>query len=142
MTRELATTKDIQIIIDIPPDLSVFADEKMFDSILRNLSTNAVKFTPKGGMITVAAKPGQENRVEVSVKDTGVGISREMAENLLHQNEKSNRLGTNNEPGTGLGLNICKEFIEKHGGRFWVVSEESKGSTFYFTLPVDPRFSH
>ena len=142
MTRELATTKDIQIIIDIPPDLSVFADEKMFDSILRNLSTNAVKFTPKGGMITVAAKPGQENWVEFSVKDTGVGISREMAENLLHQNEKSNRLGTNNEPGTGLGLNICKEFIEKHGGRFWAVSEESKGSTFYFTLPVDPRFSH
>jgi len=74
--------------------------------------------------------------IEVSVTDTGIGMNSEMVENLFRINYKTNRKGTDDEPSTGLGLILCKEFIEKHKGEIWVESEEGKGSTFYFSLPL------
>jgi len=132
---ESANKKEIDLSYDIPEDLEVFADEYMLDGILRNLAINAVKFTPKGGKVTVAAKPIPDGWVEVSVKDIGIGMNQQMVKNLFKLNIDTSRKGTDNEPSTGLGLIICKDFIEKYGGKLWVESEEGKGSTFYFTLP-------
>ena len=129
--------KEIEIIFNIEKDLKVFADENMLGSTIRNLVTNAVKFTPRGGKITIAAKPASADSVEISISDTGIGMSREMIEDLFRIDVQTSRRGTENEPSTGLGLIICKEFIEKHGGKIWVESEEEKGSTFWFTLPAN-----
>jgi len=133
--RDAASKKGIEIRTDIPADLVVFADERMLDSILRNLSTNAVKFTPKGGKVTISAKTISEKSVEISIKDTGIGISKESIDNLFNLDSSTNRKGTDGEPSSGLGLILCKEFVEKNGGTLWVESDEGKGSTFYFTVP-------
>lgn len=130
-----ANKKGIDISCKIPDDLLVCADEHMLDCIIRNLAGNAVKFTPRGGKITIEAMPMDDNWVEISVKDTGVGIRKEMVEKLFDMDSNTNRKGTEGENSTGLGLIISKEFIEKHGGKLWVESEEGKGSTFHFTLP-------
>ena len=140
-TSELAAKKEIDISYDVPEDLIVYADENMLASILRNLSSNAVKFTPKGGNVILNAKPIPNNFVEISVKDTGIGMNKEMVENLFQLGINTSRKGTDKEPSTGLGLIICKEFIEKQGGKIWVESQKGKGSTFYFTLPVNPPVS-
>ena len=133
--KDAATKKGIEISTDMPADLVVFADERMLDGILRNLSTNAVKFTLKGGKIIIAANPIPDGDIEISVTDTGIGMTKEMAENIFRLDVNTSRKGTDGEPSTGLGLIICKEFVEKQGGKLWVESEVGKGSTFYFTLP-------
>jgi signal transduction histidine kinase len=133
---EAAQIKDIEISYGIPEDLIVFADENMLGGIIRNLTSNAIKFTPKGGKIIISAKPFPDNFIEISIKDTGIGMSKEMVDNLFRLDENTNRRGTEGEPSTGLGLIICKDFIEKHGGKIWVESEEDKGSRFIFILPV------
>jgi len=133
---ESATKKEIEISNNISENLMVYADEKMFGSIIRNLSSNAVKFTPKGGKVAIAAKPNSDGWVEISVKDSGIGMNQEIVENLFKLDVDTSRKGTDKESSTGLGLIICKELIEKHGGKLWVESEEGKGSTFYFTVPV------
>ncbi|MEI6883460.1 MAG: PAS domain S-box protein [Bacteroidota bacterium] len=133
--RDAAYKKDIDLSYDIPEDMEVFADEYMLDSILRNLTTNAVKFTTKGGKVAISAKSIPDGWVDVSVKDTGIGISKKMIDNLFKMDVNTSRKGTDGEPSTGLGLILCKDFVEKHGGKLWVESEEGKGSTFYFTLP-------
>ena len=133
---ELADKKEIEISYNIPEDLVVFADENMLGSILRNLSSNAVKFTLNGGKVAINAKPIPDNLVEIFVKDTGIGMNQEMMGNLFQLDIDTSRTGTDKEPSTGLGLIICKEFVEKHGGKIWIESEEGKGSTFYFTLPA------
>ena len=132
-----AKKKGIQIIYDIPEDIVVFADENMLHGIIRNLATNAVKFTPKAGTITIAAKQLPDKSVEISIKDTGIGMSREMIDDLFKLDVNTSRRGTEDEPSTGLGLIICKDFIGKHDGKFWVESEEGKGSVFYFTIPYN-----
>ena len=137
LVSEAADKKMISIRWDVPEDLRVMADVRMFESILRNLVFNAVKFTPKGGSISIAATPIPGNSVEISIMDTGIGMSTKMIGNLFHLDEQTNRKGTEDEPSTGLGLIICKDFIEKHNGKLWVESEEGKGSIFYFTLPAN-----
>ena len=122
--------------IEIPGEITVFADENMLGSIVRNLTTNAVKYTEKGGNVSIAEKTVSGNSVEISVRDTGIGMSSTMVEDLFRLDVQTNRKGTDGEPSTGLGLLLCKDFIEKHGGKIWVESEEGKGSTFRFTLPV------
>ena len=129
--------KKIDISYDIPEDLTVFADGNMFESIIRNLVFNAIKFTPQEGRIAITAKSSDNNWVEISVKDSGIGMNQEMVANLFQVDTNTSRKGTNNEPSTGFGLIICKDFIEKHGGKIWVESEEGKGSTFYFTIPYN-----
>lgn len=132
---ESATTKEIELTIDIPENFEVYADTNMFQTIIRNLVSNAVKFTNKGGKVNLSAKFKDDKEIEISVQDSGVGISRETLNNLFQLDFKSSTKGTEGELSTGLGLLLCKEFVEKHGGEIKVKSEEGKGSTFSFTLP-------
>ena len=132
---DLADKKEIEISYEIPAGLEVFADKYMLASTIRNLASNAVKFTTKGGKVTIAAKTIPGHSVEFSVKDTGIGMNPELVDDLFRIDVKTNRRGTENEPSTGLGLLLCKDFVEKHGGKLWVESEEGKGSTFYFNIP-------
>jgi len=134
---DAADKKNISVSFDIPEDIKVFADIEMVSAIMRNLLTNAVKFTPRGGSIFVSAKPGPDNLVEISVKDTGIGMNQHMIDNLFRLDVNANRKGTDGEASTGLGLVISKDFVEKNGGQLWVESEEGIGSTFRFTLPVN-----
>ena len=134
-----AHQKAISIELKIPRNAPVIADKAMISTVLRNLISNAVKFTAQGGaiMITLVQK---QKELMVSVADNGVGIKKELIENLFKIEESQSMPGTNNEQGTGLGLILCKEFVEKHGGKIWVESDpncqwEGKGSTFYFTIP-------
>ena len=131
-----ALKKDIKIIYNIPEDLTVMADDNMLEGILRNLVSNAVKFTENGGSITVCAVLLANYLVEIAITDTGIGMSQNMMDNLFRLDKKTNRKGTNGELSTGLGLIICRDFIEKHGGKLNIESEVGKGSTFRFALPI------
>ena len=133
--NQRAKQKGITIIEEIDHEQKVFADDKMISSVLRNLISNAVKFTKKDGQVTIKAKTVSNGKIEISVEDTGIGISERLANNLFKIDEKVGRKGTDGELSTGLGLLLCKEFVEKHGGKIWVESEEGKGSKFIFTLP-------
>jgi signal transduction histidine kinase len=133
--RDTSDKKMIEISRDIPDRLTIIADIQMFESLMRNLIFNAVKFTPKGGKVYITALPVSDNSVEISVSDTGIGMDQNMIDHLFQLNEQVNRCGTEGESSTGLGLIICKDFIEKHGGKISVESEEGIGSTFRFTLP-------
>jgi signal transduction histidine kinase len=133
--QELAIKKGINVKYEINNDLVVFTDSNMFATIIRNLTSNAIKFTPKGGNITIGAKPVADNWVEISITDTGIGMDQEMQENLFKLEVNTSRKGTEKEESTGLGLIICKGYIEKQGGRMWFESKEGQGSTFYFSLP-------
>ncbi|MEI6139125.1 MAG: hybrid sensor histidine kinase/response regulator [Mariniphaga sp.] len=140
LVSEPATKKAIDIHVDIPNGAKVFADNNMLQCIIRNLVSNAIKFTKRGGSITLTTKPAANGLIEIAVKDTGIGISPTMVENLFRHDINSSRKGTENEPSTGLGLLLCKEFVEKHGGKIWVESDsEGKsgetGTIFYFTMP-------
>lgn len=140
LIRESADKKMIRIRHEIPDNLVAKADPKMFESMVRNLVFNAIKFTPKNGEITIAAKKISYSMLEISVSDTGIGMDQSMINKLFRLNEQIYRKGTEGEPSTGLGLILCKEFVEKHGGTIRVESNpdsngESKGSTFYMTIP-------
>lgn len=136
LVNEAASEKEIRIEYHIPEDLTVFADEPMFESIIRNLVSNAVKFTPKGGQITIIAELLSDNWVKFTVKDTGIGMNREIIENLFQLNTQTNRKGTEGEYSSGLGLSLCRDFIGRHGGKIWAESKVGKGSAFRFTLPA------
>ena len=131
---ERAGQKGISIINQVDESINVSADEKMINTVFRNLISNAVKFTRKNGSITLDARSTENGMIEISVRDTGIGISEKELKKLFKIGEKVGSMGTDNELSTGLGLLLCKEFIEKHGGKIWVESEEKKGSTFFFTL--------
>jgi len=135
LVAEPTIQKNINVKIEIPETFEVFADRNMIGGVLRNLISNAVKFTPQGGEIIINAELLPGNSMQISVHDTGIGMSKKMMKNLFHLDGNSNRKGTENEPSTGLGLIICKDFAEKHGGNLRVESEEGRGSTFYFILP-------
>jgi predicted ATPase/signal transduction histidine kinase len=135
LVMESAQNKKIKITFDIQEDVTVFADKNILQTIIRNLVSNAIKFTPRGGKIKLSANTGADNSVEIAVWDSGIGMNQEMIENLFQVGHQTNRTGTENEPSTGLGLLLCKEFVEKHNGNLRVESIEGKGSTFYFNLP-------
>ncbi|MHB8842818.1 MAG: PAS domain-containing sensor histidine kinase, partial [Candidatus Aquicultor sp.] len=128
--------KGITILNEIAEEQTIYADEKMINTVFRNLLSNAVKFTRKDDRITINSQPTTGAMVMITVKDTGVGISGENLSKLFKLDEKVRTKGTEGEPSTGLGLLLCKEFVEKNGGEIWAESEEEKGSTFYFTLPA------
>jgi len=131
---ESAGKKEIGIEYDIPKDMQVVADIYMFQSIIRNLLSNAIKYTAKGGTVVLSVIRKENQEIEFSVKDNGIGMNQELISRLFGFDQKINRPGTDGEPSTGLGLIICKEFVEKHKGKIWVESEEGKGSVFFFTL--------
>ncbi len=139
-SEQPATAKSISITNEIPENVFVKADKDMLAIILRNLISNAIKFNPKGGEIVINASSfmneDKQNFIKISVKDTGVGISSEIQAKLFKIEGDISSSGTENESGTGLGLILCKEFIEKHGGKIWLKSKLKKGSTFIFTLPL------
>jgi len=135
MTLEHAKSKSIEISYEIQDDLVVFADSNILQTVIRNLVSNAVKFTPKGGKVSLFAKDKGNNTVEISVIDTGIGMNKKMVDNLFKLDVRTNRKGTEGELSSGLGLLLCKEFIEKQGGKMTVGSEEGKGSVFCFTIP-------
>jgi len=132
---EIARKKFIDISFNIQKNFHVWCDKNMIDTILRNLITNAIKFTQTGGKIRIIAVK-IENFIIVTVKDNGIGIKPDTLKKLFDITQKVSTEGTNKETGTGLGLLLCKEFIEKHNCKIWVESEEGKGSDFMFTLPL------
>lgn len=127
--------KNISLNAIQPGDVEVYADENMVMIILRNLISNAIKFTNQGGKINVIVIPGTKY-VEVSVSDNGVGMNEEKQSTLFNISLNTTMPGTANEKGTGLGLVLCKEFVDKLGGNIWVESKEGVGSVFKFTLPM------
>jgi len=132
---EPARIKEIKIILDIADGFMVFADHHLLQTIFRNLISNAVKFTPKGGEVKLSAKINGNNFIEFAVGDTGIGMNQTMVDQLFRIDVQTGRKGTEGEVSTGLGLILCKEFVERHGGELWVESTEEIGSTFYFTIP-------
>ena len=129
-----ANQKGIKMENNISDSIKVYADEKMLNTVVRNLLSNAVKFTRADGRVRISAKEIGNKMVEVSVSDTGVGLSENDINKLFKLDEKVRKAGTDGEPSTGLGLLLCKEFVEKHGGKIWVESKENIGSAFYFTV--------
>jgi signal transduction histidine kinase len=130
-----ANVKNITINNFIADQIIVFADIDMLKTVLRNLVLNAIKFTKSGGAININAEENPE-RVTISVSDNGVGIRAENLTKLFEISQVFSTTGTAEETGTGFGLLLCKEFVEKHGGKIWVESEIGKGSDFKFTLPI------
>jgi PAS domain S-box-containing protein len=132
---ESARKKRIKLTFSIPAEMEVFADNHMIDAVIRNLVSNSVKFTPAGGKIDVTAVYSDNHFIEIKVSDSGIGMTRELKNKLFLISEKTSRNGTEGELSTGLGLLLCKEFIEKHNGKIWVESEVGTGSIFHFTIP-------
>lgn len=130
-----ARKKGITLRNEVPIELFINADPDLIRVVLRNLITNAIKYTGKGGNILIEGT-SENHRVEISVTDDGVGIGEEVQKKLFNIDQNVSTRGTAYEQGTGLGLILCKEFVEKHGGRIWVESQPGKGSRFSFTLPV------
>ena len=131
-----AELKGINIFYEIPKDIFVHVDKDMFEIVLRNLFSNAIKFTDKGGNIKILAQEFA-GIVTIAVSDSGIGIENERIEGIFSNSDCNTTFGTSGEKGTGLGLMICKELIEKNNGRIWVKSSVGKGSTFYFTILSD-----
>jgi len=135
LCEEMSKTKNIALHSIINCDEYILADKEMIKTVLRNLVTNALKFTKPEGKVKIETRNG-ENNVLFIVSDTGIGIEPEHIGKLFRIDRKLSKTGTADEKGTGLGLILCKEFVEKHGGTIWVESEVGKGSDFKFTLPV------
>lgn len=135
-----AENKTISIVSDISLEASVFADKFMLSFILRNLVSNAIKFTPKNGKVTIAAdqvKISKKLYNQISVRDNGIGMEKNYMDNIFGVGQTISRRGTEEEGGTGTGLPICYEFVKKHGGDIWAESTPGEGSHFFFTLPVN-----
>lgn len=136
ISKSVAKIKNISISYSQEGDIEVCADANMLKTILRNLISNAIKFThPDGEIVLLAAKT--DGHVEITVSDNGVGMSEDIRAKLFQIDKSTTTAGTANEKGSGLGLILCKEFVDKHGGKIWVQSEAGKGSSFIFTLPTD-----
>jgi len=134
-----AKAKDINLSAKIAENAaSVFVDKNMLDTVLRNLLSNAVKFTKPRGIVQISSKKLENGLVEILVSDTGVGIAAENISKLFRIDVNHSTSGTAQEKGNGLGLLLCKEFIEKNGGTIRIESQPSKGSQFYVCLPLSP----
>jgi signal transduction histidine kinase len=133
--QPLANKKGISIHFSIPENTEVMADKYMLNVILRNLVTNAIKFTDRGGHIQINSAT-ESSQVTITVADNGVGMDKETIDSIFKLDKKVTTTGTNNELGTGFGLKLCLEFVEKHGGKIWAESEIGKGSEFKFLLPL------
>ncbi len=136
MIESAAFNKNIKISVSVSKDLYVFADKNMLDSILRNLISNAIKFSFKGGKIKISATR-LENEIQISVSDKGIGISSERLSSIFRIDKHTNTTGTENELGTGLGLILCKDFIAQHKGKIWIESTQNVGTLVSFSLPIN-----
>lgn len=145
LLQKPARNKQVQLEQVIEEGLYIYADKYMIDTVIRNLATNALKFTPCGGQVTLSAQrnssspdQGEDQWIEISVRDTGVGIRQEDIDKLFRIEVYHTTEGTAQEKGTGLGLILCQEMVEKNGGRIWVESELGKGTTVKFIVPGTP----
>ena len=127
LLSELANSKSIKIINQLPEDTHIWADQNQIDIVVRNLLSNAIKFTPDNGLITIEAEEKEQTWL-VSVKDTGIGMIKEIQNKIFQDSSNITTYGTNNEKGTGLGLSLCKEMILKNKGEIWVESVPRKGT--------------
>nr|WP_321451368.1 HAMP domain-containing sensor histidine kinase [uncultured Carboxylicivirga sp.] len=130
-----ASVKNINISLPVSSEIKIYADKNMVKSVFRNLLSNAIKYSHMNGRIDISVLY-KNGFVETTIKDYGVGITSEVSDTLLNSNNKISTMGTNNESGTALGLSLCKEFIDIHKGKIWIVSIPGKGSEFKFTLPL------
>jgi two-component system, sensor histidine kinase and response regulator len=135
VSKSIAKIKNISIVHNQSFDYDVYADVNMLKTVLRNLISNAIKFTHNDGEVSVSVVENK-GHVEVTISDNGVGMSEEIRNKLFLIETGFTTKGTANEKGSGLGLVLCKEFVEKHGGNIWVNSEPEKGSDFVFSLPL------
>ncbi len=133
--HQIANQKEIEIVKDCPFELFIYSDFNLVGTIIRNLVSNAVKFTNRGGRILITAKEKGFDKVEISVADTGIGIPDDIIPKLFKIDERVNKEGTEGEPGTGLGLVLCTELLKKQKSKITIESEVGKGSTFSFILP-------
>jgi signal transduction histidine kinase len=131
-----ARNKEITIIRNISPDLMVVADYRMVASIIRNLVSNAVKFTHRKGKVKIDAGQSTNHFMEVRIHDNGIGMNKETLGKLFRIDSVMPESGTEGESSTGLGLILCKEYITKHDGKIWVESKIDKGTCVHFTLPI------
>lgn len=129
-----AENKKISIKNRMPENIFCFADRNMISTVFRNLISNSIKFTPEGGSIEISVTP-KESAYEFCISDSGIGMDKNTLQNLFSITEKVQKPGTANEQGTGLGLILCKEFVEKNDGKIFIESEPNLGSKFYFTVP-------
>ena len=136
--RHTAGQKNIELNNDIPLNINLMADENMLGICIRNLISNAIKFTYENGKVQLRAFH-KNDEVVISVSDNGTGMSENDIKNLFRIETSFTSIGTGHEKGSGLGLILCREFVEKHGGKIWVESEEGKGSTFFFTMPGEKQ---
>ncbi|MEN8120942.1 MAG: ATP-binding protein [Bacteroidota bacterium] len=134
--KTAAENKNINLITEVDDELKVFCDRNMINTVVRNLLNNAVKFTPSDGEIIIRAEKNN-NYVQVSIIDNGIGISKDDQLKLFRIDIKTKSIGSSKEKGSGLGLILCKELIEKNGGKIRVESDLGKGSSFVFTIPVN-----
>lgn len=130
----IADRKEIDINLNIQNDDMAYGDTFAYGIIMQNLVNNALKFTPKGGVITIKSQQ-QSNGVTFSVEDSGIGIEEEIAKDLFSDHKFNTSKGTDNEPGTGFGLKICKEFVELNNGKIWFESRKGSGTVFFFHFP-------
>ena len=134
LLAEIAESKSIKLINRIEPNCQIWTDPYQVDIIIRNLLSNALKFTPNNGEIIIGAI-NKLKTCEVYIKDNGMGMSEETMSKIFQKDSTHTTYGTNDEKGTGLGLSLCKEMVEKNNGKIWVHSALGKGSSFYFTIP-------
>jgi signal transduction histidine kinase len=135
VVKDAIEKKEIEIKINIPEYSVVNADVHMLETVIRNLLSNAIKFSHKGGIIEISSSKTENKMICFEIKDYGIGMSPDLISKLFSLTENTSRKGTEGEPSTGLGLILCKEFVEKQGGKLWTESTEGQGSTFVFTLP-------
>lgn len=138
-----ANNKEIIIKNYVESDVYIYADSNLIKTVFRNLISNSIKFTRNGGLIEIGStfcfdkyKNPFESKIRFYIKDNGVGMNQEVLNNLVRIDSTISNFGTSGEKGTGLGLILCKEFIELSDGKIWVDSQEGKGSVFSFTLPL------
>ena len=134
LLSESAMQKQIRLTLSIPVEYEIVTDRNTLDTVLRNLIGNAIKFTNNGGAVNISARRTQKI-IEICIADTGIGIKKEILPTLFRIDEKNIQNGTNGDRGTGLGLIICKDLLEKMKGKIWAESEEEKGTSFYIQLP-------
>jgi len=135
LSLDFARQKSLTIYRELPSSVTVVGDKAMISSVLRNLISNSIKFTGSGGKIVISTEQS-EKVLTVIVSDNGVGIKKNAIDKLFHIDSCMSTPGTQEEQGTGLGLILCYDFVQKHGGKIWVESEAGKGSKFKFTLPL------
>lgn len=136
LLKHSAAVKKIHVQNSLPKNLNAHVDVNMMSTVFRNLISNAIKFTPPNGDVIIELQNNKEDDfLEITISDSGVGIKKERLQSLFSVGESKSTKGTNNESGTGLGLIICKEFVEKHDGKIWIESIEKRSTTVHFTLP-------